>query len=431
MGRPRKIYPSRHGVDFVNLDVNRGVRGVINTPCFYLDGKPFAAPTVWLATEFTKSLESRRTNASRLRSYLNGILDDIAQDMTEEERKDVSFDFWKHVTKEDVEGYFFGVLREDRCLAKTSIFTSRASVQSFYGSARDKGWIVNSKSHLFDGIGEIEEESEIHLPSQYIESELSETLLNQLHKKYPNTEGKSEKARRTNERRRFYRARDRLVMDLGYEGGLRTCEVSSLTLEQLLPKLEAIIHNNKITGHIKISVIRKGGKLRELDISQRLCQKIYNFIRHERKKRISCNIRSSATERSGPLICSEAGKRMGKGHGTRVFCMLRKLALIEDIPCLLENLEETGTPGWWLSIQQIAGHPDRHKSALSFHALRHTYLTNLAIDNPGEHDYIKQQAGHASQEITYEVYVEFGVRLEKKRCNDARQRPDTSDQLVC
>ena len=90
MGAPRKIYPRSDGVDFVNLEVDRGVRGVINIPCFYLDGMPFDAPTVWLATEFSVSLGSRRANANRLRSFLNEIL----EDKPPAERKKVGFDFW-------------------------------------------------------------------------------------------------------------------------------------------------------------------------------------------------------------------------------------------------------------------------------------------------------------------------------------------------
>lgn len=418
MGQRSRIIPNSKGVDYIHLDVDRGVQGKINIPCFYLDSEPFAAPTAWLTVKYPTSRKSRRRAAAALRDFLNEVLDG----MRDKDRKKVRHDFWKRINGDIVRGYFHGVLKEIREQKKTSILNARALIQSFYEAAHAKGWCTENKTHLFEGLADIEEETEIDLHSQYLEDGLYETLLKQLRTKYPDKAEKSKRDRKLNERRRFYRARDRLVMELGHKGGLRSFEVTSLKVEQVLPLLEAVAKNGKITRHIKVSLIRKGGKLKDLDISEHLGQQIYNFIRYERKTRLKNVHHRSATDRAGPLICSEAGNSLRDAHGTHVFRLLRRLALIEDIPKLLERVEKKETPGWWLPLRQIAG-DGSPKTALSFHALRHTYLTDLAIDCV-DPDYVRQQAGHATKDTTYELYVEFGVKLVKARSDRPAQGAD-------
>ena len=409
MGRRAKIIQNSRGVDYINWDVDRGARGTINTPCFYLDRLPFEAPTFWLVLKYPKSKGTRQTAAKALKRFLNAFLDGMDDDA----REKADFHFWKQITREDVEGYFYTVLYEDAGQASTSIKITRALIQSFYSKAAERGWCTDDLSLLFNGL-EIEKDTQLDLHSQYLEAGLYEVLIKQIESWHP--EKKTEKAgdRLYNERKRFLQSRDRLVMDLGYEGGLRTNEVSQINVEKILTALEAVEENNRITRHITIEIIRKGGNVKRLEISQHLGQQIYNFIRHERKTRLNKVAKAHSTDRTGPLICSEAGKSLAGGHGTHVFAQLRKRALVEDIPALLSQVEEKETPGHWLAEHQIAGN-GKPKSALSFHALRHTYLTNLSIENPGEDDYIRQQAGHADKSTTFNIYVDFGAKLEKLR----------------
>lgn len=411
MGRPKKLIPKLSGVDFVQLDIDRGVRGVINTPAFTLDGIRLVAPTLWLIEEDCSN--TRTKYASNLRDFLNEYL----EGMSDADRVKVDHSFWQEIDRDTVRGYFYSVLLHERELKKTSILNIKAAINSFYEAAAENGWTARKLSILFKNMSDIEEKTQTDIRSQYVENDLYQIIRKQIlhcHKRGSKKNGKPKETSTTP----FLQSRDYLVMNLGHSAGFRSNEVMQLKVEQLLPKLEEVEQNGNITKAIRIGLVRKGDILKELDISSDLGQKIYNFITKERlqqaKFRFSKHYRDG---RNGPLISSVVGGRMSVRYPTNLFKSLR-VAAFEDIADLLEKVEEEGRPGWWLSMRQIQGLQNVHKSALSYHSLRHTYLTNLATDNPDDQDYVRQQAGHAKGDTTFNIYVDFAVVRERRSRDD-------------
>lgn len=412
VGRPKNLVPKFRGVDYVHLDIDRGVRGIINTPAFTLDGLRLVAPTLWCMG--ISCPRTRTKSAGKLRDFLNEYLNG----MEEEERENIDPQFWQEIDRDTVQGYFYDELHKERGLEKTSILNIRAALKSFYETAgpleKGKGWTARYLSILFDNMADIEEPTELDLRSQYIEKDLFKTIGKQILNSHKRVDRKTGKLKETSNTA-YLQSRDYLVMDLGHLGGFRSMEVSRIRVEQLLPELEKVEKNGHISKSIKITLIRKGDKQRELIISKKLGQQMYNFITKERKKQANESFcRSNRDGRSGPLICSVDGKRMRDKYATDLFRDLRKEAL-GDIADLINEAEELEKPGWWLSMDQIIGRPGKNKSALSYHALRHTYLTNLSIENPDDPDYVRQQAGHEESDTTFNIYVDFAVVIEKKK----------------
>ncbi|MEP7706522.1 site-specific integrase [Paraglaciecola sp. 25GB23A] len=388
------------------IDIERGARGSINTPCFTLDGQRLAAPTLWLMDE--SCFNTRNKYASNLRDFLNEYLEGMSND----ERTNIDHSFWQSIDRDTVQGYFYSVLLDERGLKKTSILNIKAAIQSFYRAAEVNGWTSKQYSNLFNNMSDIEEETQTDLRSQYLEYDLYQVIIKQILQSHRNKETKNIDQKGINSTP-FLQSRDYLVMELGYSGGFRANEAMQLHVEQLLPKLEEVEENGVIKKAIRIRLVRKGGKSKELDISNYLGQQIYNFITKERSSQAKLQFGAQHKGgRTGPLISSITGEKMSVRYPTKLFKSLRCVAL-EDIIDLLHTVEKDSKCGWWLSLDQIIGDPNQHKSALSYHSLRHTYLTNLAGSNPLDLDYVRQQAGHAKGDTTFNIYVEFTVMRDK------------------
>ncbi|MDR6927853.1 tyrosine-type recombinase/integrase [Pseudomonas sp. BE134] len=229
--------------------------------------------------------------------------------------------------------------------------------------------------------GDAKKKVNFDLYNKYVESDLFKALL-------ANVVAKSA----------FEKERDELVLGLGYICGLRSSEVTdprNLLTNDLRTRIASAERDGIQT--ITVSIIGKGEKRRHVDIHPKAFRKIKFFLEGRRK---------SIPE--GSLICNAKGSPLSLGHATYVFRMAKKSAGANIATVILE-----------LHAKEPSMHfiSDISFYALTFHALRHTYATNL-VDFCYKHgydpwQYVPEQMGHEDKETTQE-YVVFDGKLHRR-----------------
>ncbi|WP_415900850.1 tyrosine-type recombinase/integrase [Neptuniibacter sp. QD48_11] len=173
----------------------------------------------------------------------------------------------------------------------------------------------------------------------------------------------------------FVKERDKLVLRLGYEVGLRSHELvksNNFSIARLLNQRVSY----KLGDVIEWYVVGKGGKGRFVLIQQNLAELIFNFIdKHLEKLRASGHL----------FCCDYNNKKLSNRHGNNVFRTCANRAINNEF------------------------------DSLSFHSLRHTYATNLAIwcdRNKVNPRLISDRLGHSDAETTA-IYVEVAHVINK------------------
>lgn len=198
----------------------------------------------------------------------------------------------------------------------------------------------------------------------------------------------------------FAKERDELVLHLGYYCGLRSAEVTdsrNLQTQDLRARIYRAEQRNEKT--ITIPILGKGEKLRQVDVPPKAFRKIKAFMEGRRKPEAI---------RDGSLICKRDGSSLFEEHATNTFKSARAIASarIDDI---LDEIH-IGEPHLYFLTK-----PSFLK--LTFHALRHTYATNL-VDFCYKHgydpwQYVPEQMGHEDKATTQD-YIVFDGKLNRR-----------------
>lgn len=295
---------------------------------------------------------------------------------------------WRQLTNLDMSGYLYGHLKKARSCSDTSIKRHISTLKLFYAHAWQIGMLDAPASFTYHFIpdeqkkqGDGKKRVNFDLYNKYVEKDIFERLLGSI---------KAKSA--------FEKERDELVLYIGFYCGLRSAEVTDSRNLQTSDLRKRIAQAEKADDQtITVPIIGKGEKLRQVDIPPKAFKKIKHFLEGRRK---------FITD--GPLICKRRGTALFKGHATNIFKSARAAAAV--------NIDEA-------IIELHAKDPHLHFVTkrsflkLTFHALRHTYATNL-VDFCYKHgydpwQYVPEQMGHEDEATTKE-YVIFDGKLHRR-----------------
>lgn len=268
---------------------------------------------------------------------------------------------WHEVTDSHMSSYLYGYLFKKKGNKGNSIQAHIAVLKKFYDWAYYSGLTFHPKSFTYgyelDGFLDYlhTKDSGSSLVAQYIEKDDFLAILSKVHigRKKPSL---------------YVCQRDEIVLMLGYYCGLRAAEVvdkRNLNTKLLREKIRSAKENSEMT--LKISIVGKGNKPREIIIPPKLFFKIDIFLNGKRK---SLPI--------GPLIATTFGKPIKNSkHASDLFT--DTLAYCDEYKG--ENI-----------------------NFIHFHSLRHTFATNLVswCHNEGK-DYrviVPERMGHTDEKTT-------------------------------
>lgn len=297
---------------------------------------------------------------------------------------------WRKLTDSDMSGYLYGHLKTARsCTDKT---TNRhiSTLKQFYAHAWQIGMLDAPAAFTYNYVsteqkvqGDSEKKVNFDLYNKYIEKGIFSSLLSNVKAKSP-----------------FEKERDELVLHLGYYCGLRCAEVTdprNLQTADLRKRIAVAVQSNDKT--ITVPIIGKGDKLRQVDFHPKVFKKIKTFLEGRRKPEYVAD---------GSLICKRDGASLFEGHATNIFKSARVLASAN-----IENvIGELHTKDPHL---HFITKPNFLK--LTFHALRHTYATNLVDfcykNGYDPWQYVPEQMGHEDVATTKD-YVVFDGKLQRR-----------------
>lgn len=295
---------------------------------------------------------------------------------------------WRHLTDQDMSGYLYGHLKQKRGLSDSSIERNISTIKGLYKYAAKNGFLESEpafsygyKPNEVKVQGKGFKKVDFNLYRKYC----AESIFNQL---LAHVVACSE----------YIRERDELVLHLGMNCGLRTCEITdprNLLTEDLRERIKAAKDHNERT--ITIPIIGKGEKLRHVDVPAKAVKRINVFLEGRR-----------ASVKGGHLICTKTGKCLSSRHASDIF----RLAKLSAMPTIQDVVDE-------LHVKSLEFHFINKEAFynLSFHALRHTYATNL-VDFCYKHgfdpwQYVPEQMGHEDKETT-QAYVIFDGKLHRR-----------------
>lgn len=295
---------------------------------------------------------------------------------------------WKLLTDADMSGYLYGHLKVARSCSKKSINRHISTLKLFYAHAWQTGMLDAPASFTYHYIsdeqkkqGEGKKRVNFDLYNKYVERGIFDRLLGSI---------KAQSA--------FEKERDELVLHLGYYCGLRSAEVTDSRNLQTSDLRKRIAQAEKADDQtITVAIIGKGEKLRQVDIPPKVFKKIKHFLEGRRK-----------TIADGPLICTRRGTALFKGHATNTFKSARAAAAV-NIDAAIVELHSKDPHLHFVTKHSFL--------QLTFHALRHTYATNL-VDFCYKHgydpwQYVPEQMGHEDEATTKE-YVIFDGKLHRR-----------------
>lgn len=194
----------------------------------------------------------------------------------------------------------------------------------------------------------------------------------------------------------FVRSRNEIIFRLGYEVGLRAGEVTSFENLSLV-SIDKAVEKSKFDrlNEIELTILgkgRHGGKVRVVVVPPSLKRKILRFVETYR------------SQLNGNLICQSNGAQLGDSYATTIFNRARKnliRTLSLDKQKLVSNEE---TIDRWIA-----------NTGWTFHALRHSYATNLAMRVISGEDklpmvYVQERLGHTHRRTTL-IYCHFAAVL--------------------
>ena len=247
-------------------------------------------------------------------------------------------------------------LSHERMGAVQTVLTDLVEKAVQFGFRENKSLSFNYKETP-GALGKLDEADRIH--KCYIPPDLFEGLLKHL-------EAQGD----------FERERDEIAMRIGYEMGLRTEELvrnNNFSIEKLKTAQRTYKFGDVIEWDNLIGKGSKGGKARNVIIKPKLAEQIFNFM--DKNKSIYKNNKH--------LFCHADGRKLASNHGTNTF----------------------------RNAKNNFNHPELNDK--SFHKLRHSYATNMAIlcsEKQMNRRIIQDRLGH-NDFSTSEIYIEVAYLL--------------------
>ena len=297
---------------------------------------------------------------------------------------------WRTLTDTDMSGYLYGHLKIARSCTNKSINRHISSLRLFYAHAWQIGMLDAPAAFTYNYLstaqkiqGDSKKKVNFDLFSKYIEKDIFSHLLSNIKAKSP-----------------FEKERDELVLHLGYYCGLRCAEVTdprNLHTVDLRKRIALAALNDDKT--ITMPIIGKGDKLRQVDFPPKALKKIKSFLEGRRNPEHVAD---------GPLICRRDGDSLFEGHASNIFKSARVLASA-NIESVIFELHAKDPHLHFVTKPNFLN--------LTFHALRHTYATNL-VDFCYKHgydpwQYVPEQMGHEDERTTKD-YVVFDGKLHRR-----------------
>lgn len=329
---------------------------------------------LWHENLFLSEL-SKSASENTARSY--------ASDLLSFTKATSSLGGWKSITQSQMNGYIHGELFQSRGYAFATMTRHIETLKRFFDWLESKGYLEYTSifdwsfKHLY--ISNPTDNS-AHLSTQHT-----------FHELYIDSQTYNKLLAGVDSKNSFIRARDLLVLNLGYKCGTRSCEINNLDSVEIRKAINNSKNKNKdLWATTKINLIGKGAKSRELLLPPELCESIMDYLRRWRFK-----INSG----KGPLICTQKGKHLKSSkHASTVFS---KACLNSKIPryhhqgyhrlrksfgtnLVDEYYEKGGNP--WVEVPRRLGHKNIDTTILyiQFDALRNQrseILTELSMMN--------------------------------------------------
>lgn len=272
---------------------------------------------------------------------------------------------WSKITKSQMLGYLHAELFQRRQYRKSSMMRHVDSLKKFYFWLEKKGYIDIlpdfdwAYSHLYsrsssDKTAYLLRHHSFH--SLYIDREVYLKLLSSV---------SSQNA--------FIKARDRIVLQFGYECGIRAEEALDLNVMQVRAAINySKKMNNGLWATSIVTISGKGARKRELLLPPELSEKVMDYL---------TNFRDKLNNGEGALFCSMNGKNItDPKFASRVFCSAFRKA----------KLTRTNRQG--------------------FHRLRKSFGTNLVQDCYDNHTdpwvEVPRRLGHQNFQTTLQ-YIQF------------------------
>jgi site-specific recombinase XerD len=295
---------------------------------------------------------------------------------------EISFDpnlsSFDDLSDSDMSNYLELVLMGDRGNVPTTINQVETTLSDFFSFMKDQGFARHGDRFTFYKTQEAEikiakakgrqnSHDPFKLSERYIPKAEFENLLKHASAKSP-----------------YFRDRNEIILRLGYEAGMRAHEITSFNNLSLM-EIEASIKKaeRRNLNEIEIDVIGKGNKLRSVVIEPDLRRKIEAFIRSYRSRL------------NGQLICSSNGEELNDQYATTIFNRAKKrLVKYADI----DSADRWDSNDGW-----------------TFHALRHSFATNLAIRIENAEaklgrSYLMDRLGHNRPQTTV-IYLHFAAAI--------------------
>jgi len=314
----------------------------------------------------------------------------IILSLIEEVEFDPEIDSLDDLNDSTMSAYLQKVLYEERGISGNSLNQHKQTLSNFFSLAFDMGYLkkpnrftyrISDAAELAQAKSQGRERSldPYRLSEKYIPAKQFNLLLSFEASKNP-----------------YVRARNEIILRLGYEVGLRSSEVTSFeNLSVAAIKKSINDSEGKKLNELELGILGKGGnggKPRTVVIPPALKRKIQRFIKAN-KKHLKTH-----------LICNLNGKELGSCYSSTIFNrakknLIRKLDLEKDI-----NHQSKANVERWIA-----------NTGWTFHALRHSFATNLAMEVISGNKklpkvYVQERLGHEYARTTL-IYCHFAAVL--------------------
>lgn len=339
--------------------INYGGRKILSNVVLCSDGSIFWEPTLFL---FHKA-----NNGSKPKSVSSYAQDLIAfLRVVEESRGELN---WKNVSDPQMTAYIHSYLQNDKKLKLSTVIRNITTLKSFYYWAWKVRLLERPSCFTFGYDENIPKGDPVSLATSYVSREEFIEIIGSL---------SSDDS--------FLIERDELVLEFGYYTGVRANEIvdpRNFETSELRKRVCEARRSNQLS--LDIQIVGKGEKLRTIVIPPELFESLEKYLLRRRKKIID-----------GPLICNEYGASLNRQHASQVFTKATNNAN-DEVKSRL--------------------------SVLGYHALRHTYATDLVTwcyeNNRDPWQIVQERMGHEDKKTTlgyvsWEAYLNNRLDVLKK-----------------
>lgn len=287
---------------------------------------------------------------------------------------------WSAVNQKIMSGYLHGDLLQNRGFLKSTMTRHIETIKRFYGWLGRKGYVLSGPDFIWD--------LAFHCRAKLGCGKSSDTNTNSL---YLSKSDFLALLSGTFSKNKFIQRRNEIVLRLGYECGLRACEVLGIDSKDLKNRIVlARQKNNGLWAATQIKILGKGSVHRDIYIPPLLCEMIVGFVVEQRSTLrrgegpliSSCNGDKIENQKFASSVFSDAYRKSGLVRSHRQgYHRLRKSFATN----LVDNCYRDGKDPW-VEVPRRMGHKNAvtTRSYIQFEALmngRSEVLSSLAMSD--------------------------------------------------